>query len=355
MEHLHIVNNDKFIESYINFVNTNYRDKDHYFLCFLTMDNHSVSRDHRNVKFHRKILGNIDVLIKLYSAKQIYLHSLFDIKILLILFLNPWLIKKCVWIVWGGDLYSHRDVNKGIKNKIKEKVRAFVIKRFKAVCTLVKSDYQLAKDFYNVQGSYFPAIYVGGERRLQAMSKYMKEKERRKDNEIKIIIGNSSTRTNHHKEIIDLIYYYKNQNITIYCPLSYGDLAYRDEIIQYGVEKLGDKFIPILEFMEIEDYIKLLSNMDIGIYNNDRQQGLGNIYSLLYMGKKVYLRPGTTMWQEIKENKKLNVYSIAEVIKLNFEEFHEMNESSIISNNDIMKERYDKDNVLKIWRDIFNS
>ena len=44
--------------------------------------------------------------------------------------------------------------------------------------------------------------------------------------------------------------------------------------------------------MPYSSYISFLGSIDIGIFNNNRQQGMGNITNLLYLGKKVYLSKG---------------------------------------------------------------
>lgn len=43
---------------------------------------------------------------------------------------------------------------------------------------------------------------------------------------------------------------------------------------------------PIVDFMDFNEYINFLSTIDIAIFNHKRQQGMGNIITLLGMGKK---------------------------------------------------------------------
>ena len=51
--------------------------------------------------------------------------------------------------------------------------------------------------------------------------------------------------------------------------------------------------------MPFERYIELLSDIDIAVFNHNRQQGLGNTTTLLGLGKKVYLRSDTTTWKTL--------------------------------------------------------
>ena len=43
-----------------------------------------------------------------------------------------------------------------------------------------------------------------------------------------------------------------------------------------------------------------LGRIDIAIFNHRRQQGMGNIITLLGLGKKVYVRTDTTTWDALR-------------------------------------------------------
>ena len=45
----------------------------------------------------------------------------------------------------------------------------------------------------------------------------------------------------------------------------------------------------------------MLRDIDIAIFAHDRQQGMGNIISLLGLGKTVYLKPGITSAQFLRD------------------------------------------------------
>ena len=42
--------------------------------------------------------------------------------------------------------------------------------------------------------------------------------------------------------------------------------------------------------LPLSDYLKILGKIDIAIFNHERQQAVGNITSLLGLGKKVYIK-----------------------------------------------------------------
>ena len=66
------------------------------------------------------------------------------------------------------------------------------------------------------------------------------------------------------------------------------------EIIRKGEALLGNRFKPLTDFISLQQYRCLLGEIDLAIFNHQRQQGLGNIIALLAKGKTVYLRPEVT-------------------------------------------------------------
>ncbi|WP_018394783.1 TDP-N-acetylfucosamine:lipid II N-acetylfucosaminyltransferase [Bacillus sp. 37MA] len=355
MKHLHIVNTDKFIEPFIRFINANFDIHEHQFLSITSAAKKNYIKEcYKNVSMYNKVYRNWNILRDMYDFEHIYIHSLFDMRVVVILFFQPWLLKKCYWIVWGGDLYAYREPKKTFKSKVKEFIKSKVIKNVGHVCTLVKSDYDLAKKIYNVKGKYLPAIYISEEKN-NAVLRVLETTTVKNSNTIKIIVGNSATKSNYHIEVFKLLEKFSTQNIEIYCPLSYGDASYAEEVITYGTTIFNEKFKPIVEFMNIDEYIEFLGTMDIGIFNNDRQQGLGNIYSLLHLGKKVYLREGTTMWNEIHNEKSLVVHTLDSINLIDFEEFQEFSNEYRLKNKIIMDERYDSKTTVQIWRNIFEA
>lgn len=108
---------------------------------------------------------------------------------------------------------------------------------------------------------------------------------------INIQIGHSSTSILNHIDVLENLVKYKNENIKIYIPLSYGNKKYGDRVQEVATQLFKDKVVCIREMMDKDDYMKFLSAIDIAIFNTTRQIGLGNITPLLYMEKKsIFLR-----------------------------------------------------------------
>ena len=109
-------------------------------------------------------------------------------------------------------------------------------------------------------------------------------------NKINILLGFSATLYIDHLKGIRLLEKYKNENITVYCPLGYSnsDEKYINNVIEAGKECFGDKFIPIKEFIELDKYIEFLSDIDIAVFPNKINCGWTTIASLCNANKKVY-------------------------------------------------------------------
>ena len=84
-----------------------------------------------------------------------------------------------------------------------------------------------------------------------------------------IIIGNSNTPESNHLDVIDKLKHKKLASSKVFVPLSYGQNdAYRKTVIKEGESCFGDRFEPLLIFMErqqyLEEYTKSLLVLAIG-------------------------------------------------------------------------------------------
>jgi hypothetical protein len=158
----------------------------------------------------------------------------------------------------------------------------------------VPGDFVLAKKWYGTRAKYIHNLM------------YMSHVARDNDNiqsgnshssQLKIQVGNSADPSNNHIEILQKLARLNKQNFVIYCPLSYGEKDYADKILKYGKKYFGDRFQPIMKFMDFEKYNQYLSSINIAIFNHDRQQAMGNIIGLLSLGKTVLIKSTTTSYQ----------------------------------------------------------
>jgi hypothetical protein len=299
---LHICSVDKFIPAFIEFVRINFDWEQHSFMLI------GSAIEKYPIKLEKNIfrLTNISQLPALsflmHQADKIILHGLFYSNLVRFLALQPWLLKKCYWVMWGGDLYCHQLRVRGFRSDVNEAIRVFVIKRIGHFVTYIQGDYELAQQWYGAKGEHHNCLMYPS----NLYKEYVLPSKQ--GDAVNIMVGNSADPTNNHAEVFEKLKPYKDQNIQIFCPLSYGLIEYAERMAKLGKELFGDKFTPLLDFMPFEKYLELLGNIDIAVFAHKRQQAMGNLISLLGLGKKVFMRDDITSWTFMNQSG-IKVYS----------------------------------------------
>lgn len=345
---LHIGVNDhgKFISPFIKFVNDNQFPDEHTFLYTggASLEKYPLPKAGNIIElYHQSKYIRLLLLLKYFhKADKVILHGLVNFDILHFLYAFPWLLKKCYWIMWGSDLYYHELAKNQKDYELFEKWRTRVIGKMGGLVTYIKGDYELAKKWYGAQGKYHECfMYPSNIYKEYAI-------KQKKHQTINIQIGNSADPTNNHLEIFRKLEKYKDEDIKIFVPLSYGDETYANEIIEQGRKIFGGKLEPITEFMPFDKYLGLLSEIDIAIFNHSRQQAMGNTITLLGLGKKIYMRIDSTPWSMFKDIG-INVFDVANVtIDLLDEDAKKQNQKRI-------KEHFSKETYLRQLNDLFES
>lgn len=120
-----------------------------------------------------------------------------------------------------------------------------------------------------------------------------------------ILFGNSASYTNNHLEIIDLLSNLNMNDKKVICPLSYGDEYYAKIVNAEGSKKLRDSFEVLVDFMPLHEYNAYLEQCGFVIMNHYRQQAVGNVMIMLWMGAKVFLDERNTLYDYLK---RLNIH-----------------------------------------------
>lgn len=276
-KYVHIMFNDKFNKPFVDFLNKNFNNTEHLVLC---------------KKFHKKFCmptGNNVIEIReiqninFKNAKRIICHSLFDSEIIDILYKNTYYLSKALWIVWGGDLYeAPRDVkNDTVRNNVKG--------------YLGDIDEEYIVQNYRPKGKFWRFFYV-----FPITSEMLSNTTEHNRKSIRIQINNSCDQST--LEILDILSRFKNENIIITTVLSYGNMEYREEIVRKGQEIFHEKFIPLYDFLPPAQYAQHLSENDLLILNQPRQQGFGNTLASLFLGKKIFIKNSTTTYSYLRKN-----------------------------------------------------
>lgn len=297
----------------------------------------------------------------LNQADGIVVHGIFSSKHLLLISRKKTWLKKTCWVIWGGDIYQHNKEHRRLRDKLTENVKLKYAPQIGCVAPLVAKDLPLAIEWYGVTDKAYDVSYPVPLQRKGVLERILEigySKKLHSGKPVKIILGNSATETNCHKEALLALSKYKNENLLLYLPLSYGFHGYEDyaaEIIAYAVNLFGtEKVFPILEKLDGETYTDLLSEMDIAVFYNNRQQAMGNIAILLAAGAKIYIRDDTNMWDHyISRGYKLE--NAFDLDKLDFEEFCSYPQDRKKNNMAQIKKYMDISVITKKWINLFTA
>ena len=147
-------------------------------------------------------------------------------------------------------------------------------------------------------------------------------RESKQDNKqaICIQIGNSAAETNNHLDSFNELKKFKDNEISLVLPLSYGSKEYSRKVKAAGQFIFGNKFSAIEDFMSREEYIKYLNRVDVCIMYHNRSQAFGNCIALLTLGKKLYLKSKNPLYQLFKSSG-LIVFDALKIKDMPFEAF----------------------------------
>ena len=231
--------------------------------------------------------------------------------------------KKIGLLFWGGDLVFFL---KGLDaSSLISKVRHLFIKKQieKAPCiiTLTNGEIEQLRLRCQCEGKWFLGSFM------------------------------SNTKTNRHVEAMQMLSKFKDENIEVFAPLSYGDMSYAKEVKAEGERLFGKKFKPLLSMMNSSQYLSFLSSISVGVFNHNRQQGIGNVSRLLAFGSKVYLSEDGPMLLE-NLNEGFSVFRTEGIRDLTFEEFYQMRQEDRLKN--MAKASFDSyaDEAVKLWTPI---
>lgn len=350
---LHLCTDEKFIDRAINVFELAYPKQN--ILCVYNKGEdiiHIKKKVDFKAGFKESLLGidfnkvgHVDVLI---------VHSLRDFWFRTIEKLHGKI--PVVWLGWGYDYYDliggrnmwllkntllfDRGVNESVKQAIKQKIlypkirRLRVIERIGFFSPVIPDEYDILKKIRNWHS--FPKQvdwnYGAAEKDLSCYVSEIAEDNSEKKN---VLVGNSATSTNNHLEIFDVL---KNIDIRegrLIIPLNYGDMEYGRKIQKVATDILGERADILMDFMPIEEYMNKISSCGFVIMNHVRQQGVGNIISMIYMGAKVFLREENPTFNFLKRNG-VTIFSVQDLEKDNQLLLSPLNQSDINSNRTII-------------------
>lgn len=203
---------------------------------------------------------------------------------------------------------------------------------------------------YGAKGKYINCLpYPSLTFDKSVLAFFEKYEKNSRGGKIKILVGNSGWETNEHFFVFKKLSEYlkgRKDIVEIICPLSYGDRKYIESVVSYGKSTFGNNFVPLLNFINLKDYLKLLFSIDIAILYNNRQEGMGNLIWLLGFGKKVYLRRSTPQW-ELFSSLGIKVFDFDNDFNL------DIFDDELKKNSEIIQKFFSLERLKKDWERIF--
>lgn len=243
---------------------------------------------------------------------------------------------KIVWLAWGGDILNtgnhSRDVYQPITRSLVNKLYPPPIKMVTAMlrnvyylfsfgrlpataykkairkvnycATVIPDEFDiLAKEFPCFNAIKVPFAYASIEHYFKVIdtTDFVKGQN--------ILVGNSINATSNHMDAFHKLHILNIKDRDIIVPLNYGEeLKYKAEIIVEGKKMFNQRFIPLLNIQSEKEYIEILKGCNVAIMNHERQQAVGNIIILLWLGCKVFLSENSVVFSFFKR-KGFKVYS----------------------------------------------
>ncbi|MCH4099757.1 MAG: TDP-N-acetylfucosamine:lipid II N-acetylfucosaminyltransferase [Prevotella sp.] len=362
MKNLHCCVDDKFIDGAISLFEADRNVQN----IYVIIKNESNYQFHY-IKSHKvEIIKEDSFLDFCKEFDVIYLHSLFCI--------SPTLIqkiphnKKVVWFSWGYDIYpdiipirlydpltkKYRHYNTGPRiffYELRHKLKYWLYEKEIVWKALNRVDFYSGVfpyeyDLIRKKVSCFRAkrldFYYG------SINFFIPEKVDDvyfPQNRTSILIGNSAALTNNHLDIFEFINNSYLTNIDkIIVPLSYsGSRRYVNKVKIEGEKKFGTKFLPLMSYLPLQEYINLISNCRTAIFFHERQQASDNVFMQMIYGARVFMSKSSLMYQYLKKQG-YKIYSLQDDYSLlNLP----MSYDDVILNRKMLSENYASNRLLE--------
>ena len=199
--------------------------------------------------------------------------------------------------------------------KMDEDARKLFFERLNYFCHWNPLDLEVVVGAYGGNPTFLDFFYDAG---LEKVS--LPDYTKRQQGMARIWLGNSDTLTNNHLDAIEVLGKFRNEELSIFCPLNYGQGDYRLKVTNTGLRTFGNKWTSLLDFMPLEQYLELLNNADVVVMYHNRTQGAGNVFAFIKMGKKVFVKRQSTVFGFLQKHG-IVVFDANTIKDLSFEEF----------------------------------
>jgi dTDP-N-acetylfucosamine:lipid II N-acetylfucosaminyltransferase len=276
---------------------------------------------------------------------------------------------KVGWVFWGREVYGRKELSKRFLGKkttslyYRKRIEHFikrileyrpgkhsekvapaglplsVFRRIDICITDIPGDFEFVKNIFgcSFQHSWY-SYYL-----IEDMLGELTDRTITGQN---ILLGNSMTLSNNHLEAFETLSKFNLEGRRVIVPLSYGEMNYREVILNAGVKKLNDHFLPLLDFMPLTDFNDNILSCSVCIMNQYRHQALGTTLSALWFGARTYLSNRSTTYNYLRRLG-IIIFSVEDDLKpSNPEALKPLNPEMAAINRTILLNEYGRENIL---------
>lgn len=359
---LHIsISSVRMMDTYIKMIRDNFPQEEHRFLYWddLAPDDRCLLDYGNSVE----LLGDEKTRADLARAEMeradvVIWHGLLSgAKRFLIPLLNKRIMDKSMWIIHGIDLYNWKIEEFGPRSAAINLLNYLTRKGMPKVGLIFQGDEQAYRERFGKRARTFYLPYPIAEDSFDTMEAYRCAPPRA-NGKLYVQVAHNAHIFNNHEKILDSIAHFSDENIRVIIPLSYGTVWYNEQqgyvntIRNKAAAIFGDKAVCLKRLMPRDEYSKLLCNIDISVYQSDRQNALGNLLKSLYTGNKVFLSPRSPLYKFFV-SKGIEIGNSDEISSMTFEQF------SAPANSEAavrwIRENHYPDAVAYYWKAFFDS
>lgn len=364
---LHIVTDEKFTDYAIKqFYNTESK-------FVLIPSNNNLLHLVKNIEKVNIIQNNSkefnDLLTNICIYKSIILHGTHWGNFQATILLNIPKDVKVAWVIWGGDLLGRSDIKdnflapctrllnwlhslKKYKKSTKLEYPNWEIpynlfSRIDYCLTSQKELFDYSSLHFNKKFEYLWYTYYNIEEIIGSLFN-----SRTSGNNI--WLGNSATPTNNHIDTLLSLYKYQAylKGKKIYIPLSYPNTWIRNIVKKIGGILYKKSIIPLETFVEREKYNQLMLDCSVMIMPHYMSQAMGNIYTGLWLGMRVYMSKKNISYNYLKRIG-IKVFTIED--DLSKYKFSKLTEEEILYNRSILLKEYGINRIKESIKEIIST
>lgn len=332
---LHILLDEKVVNTFISMMEKCFPGENTYLIIAKSGTPRRVTVAENVISFDRDSNELKHYLSNLFGYKHVCIHSM-DGKKFYTYIKHP----SISWVIWGADLYGpllhFRGYELYYDNAKQYQVRAgkmptwlykllttyrdyrkarweeIVIDRLSYIITDNGCDYDVFNKYFGDKKikfhgtiNYYP---------IESLIDPSKQNEQCNGNAI--WVGNSADPNGNHVWVFQMLMDYSDE-IKVLSPISYGDPRFMKYIDNEGRRILGSKFVPLKDFLPVNEYYAKFLQANAFVFGHFRQCAVGNILMAMYFGGKVFLSNRNPLLKMYK-NSGFVVYSIEDDLNEEF-------------------------------------